>query len=191
MGRPLRDEAAGFHHVVTRGNNKRPIYADDRDRWFFSITVDRVARKYGWTVLAYCLMTNHYHLVLSVDERGLADGMRDLNTAHAFYFNVRHGRINHLFGKRYWNRRIKTDASLMNAVRYVVQNPRRAGGSRRLEEYPWSSYAATIGVVNAAMRLDRDTLLRVFGSTPTIALAEFRAYCAAMPFGGHVRCQAP
>ncbi len=93
----------------------------------------RVAKKYGWTVLAYCLMDNHYHLLISVGEKGLAGGMCELNSGYASTFNARHGRVNHLFGKRYWNRRIKTDASLWNVVRYIVQNPRAAGAAKTLE----------------------------------------------------------
>ena len=186
-----RDERPGFHHVVTRGNNKRRIYLDDEDRRFFCITVDRIAQKFGWTVLAYCLMENHYHLVLSVGERGLASGMCELNTSYAVRFNARHGRINHLFGKRYWNRYLRTDATVVNALRYVVQNPRRAGGSRPLEAYVWSSYAATIGVAYASLRLDRDQVLQYFGTTPERALDEYRAYCAALPSTGHVPRQPP
>jgi REP element-mobilizing transposase RayT len=186
-----RDERPGFHHVVTRGNNKRRIYLDDEDRRFFCITVDRIAQKFGWTVLAYCLMENHYHLVLSVGERGLASGMCELNTSYAVQFNARHGRINHLFGKRYWNRYLRTDATVVNALRYVVQNPRRAGGSRPLEAYVWSSYAATIGVAYASLRLDRDQVLQYFGTTPERALDEYRAYCAALPSTGHVPRQPP
>jgi REP element-mobilizing transposase RayT len=186
-----RDERPGFHHVVTRGNNKRRIYLDDEDRRFFCITVDRIAQKFGWTVLAYCLMENHYHLVLSVGERGLASGMCELNTSYAVQFNARHGRINHLFGKRYWNRYLRTDATVVNALRYVVQNPRRAGGSSPLEAYVWSSYAATIGVAYASLRLDRDQVLQYFGTTPERALDEYRAYCAALPSTGHVPRQPP
>jgi REP element-mobilizing transposase RayT len=145
MGRPLRDESPGYHHVVTRGNNKQAIYLDEDDRWFFCVTVDRIALHYGWTVIAYCLMDNHYHMILSIGEKGLSDGMRDLNTAVACRFNAKHGRINHLFGKRFWSRRIKTHTSMLSTIRYVVQNPRRAGGSRPLETYVWSSYAASSG----------------------------------------------
>jgi len=191
MSTRLRDEIPGYHHVITRGNNKRVIFKNNEDRWFFCITVDRIAKKHGWTVLAYCLMKNHYHLVLSVGDRGLAAGMCELNTAHACAFNERHGRVNHLFGKRYWNRRIKTDASLMNTVRYVVQNPRRAGGSRPLEAYVWTSYAATIGLAFARIKLARDEVLAFFGSTPELALEEFRAYCSVTGSSASVRWQPP
>ena len=176
---PLRDESPGYHHVVARGNNKRTIYLDDRDREFFCLTVNRLAKKYGWTVLAYCLMDNHYHLVLSVSEKGLSDGMCELNSGYARTFNKHHGRVNHLFGKRYWNRRIKTHASMFNVVRYVVQNPRAAGGSLPLEAYAWTSYAATIGLAYSRIDLAKDELLAFFGSTPARAVNEFRMYCSA------------
>ena len=172
-----RDERPGYHHVVTRGNNKRVIYHNDRDRWFFCVTVERIATKYGWTVIAYCLMSNHYHLVIRIGDQGLAKGMCELNTAYAMHFNAEHGRINHLFGKRYWNRYIRTEASLLNAVRYVVQNPRRAGTPGLLERHVWTSYAATIGLAFAHIALGRDELLRIFGTTPDRARDEFRAYC--------------
>ena len=181
----------GFHHVVTRGNNRRRIFEDDVDRWFFCTTVERIAKKYGWTILAYCLMDNHYHLVLTVGEQGLAGGMCELNTACALNYNARHGRVNHLFGKRYWNRFLRTHATVVNALRYVVQNPRRAGGRRPLEAYVWASYAATIGVAYARIRLDRDQVLQFFGTRAERALEQYRAYCAAVPLGGHVQRQPP
>jgi putative transposase len=179
-----RDERPGFHHVVTRGNNKRRIFEDDDDRWFFCTTVERIAKKHGWTVLAYCLMDNHYHLVLEIGERGLSRGMDELNTAYAMNYNARHGRINHLFGKRYWNRFLRTTATVVNALRYVVQNPRRAGGRLPLEAYVWSSYAATIGVAYARIRLDGDLVLQFFGRNRRRALEEYQAYCATVPVEG-------
>ncbi len=186
-----RDESPGYHHVVARGNNKRDIYLDDADRWFFCTSVNRVALKYGWTILAYCLMNNHYHLVIGIGECGLSRGMCELNSGYALSFNARHGRINHLFGKRYWNRRITTDAGLMNVVRYVVQNPRRAGGSRPLAAYAWTSYAATIGLAFARIRLARDEVLAVFGRKPERAIASFCEFCTALPLLTPTRRQPP
>ncbi len=187
----LRDESPGYHHVVTRGNNQRVIFLDDYDRMYFCLRVNHLARKYGWVILAYCLMDNHYHLLIHVGERGLSRGMGELNTSYAVHFNARHGRVNHLFGKRFWNRRVRTDASLWNVVRYIVQNPRRAGGTRALESYVWTSYAATIGLAHARMNLARDELLPLFGSTPERAIEEFRIFCSASPLGGQVRRQPP
>jgi len=176
---------------VTRGNNKRTIYLDDRDREFFCLTVNRIARKYGWTVLAYCLMDNHYHLLLSIGEKGLSGGMCELNTSYARTFNAIHGRINHLFGRRYWSRRIKTDASLMNVVRYIVQNPRTAGGSKPLAQYRWTSYAATIGLALADIALARDELLAFFCRDAPRAVEQLRMFCSATPLASPVRWQPP
>jgi REP element-mobilizing transposase RayT len=188
---PLRDESPGYHHVVTRGNNKRTIYVEDRDRAIFCVMVTRIARKYDWTVLAYCLMGNHYHLLISVGEKGLADGMCELNTGYARTFNANHGRVNHLFGKRYWNRRITTDASLWNVVRYIVQNPRRAGGKGSLEGFRWTSFAATIGLGLADIQLARNEVLRFFSRTRSRAVDEFRMFCSATPLAGRVWWQPP
>ncbi len=179
MSTRLRDQSPGYHHVVARGNNKRTIFTTDRERQFFCMTLDRVAKKYEWTVLAYCLMDNHYHLLLSIGDKGLGDGMCELNTAYAVWFNAEHDRINHLFGRRYWNRRIRTDASMMNVLRYIVQNPRRAGGTRPLEAYAWTSYAATIGIAFAQVRLDRDAVLSFFGSKPDRAIEAYKVFCSA------------
>jgi putative transposase len=191
MSVQIRDERPGYHHVVTRGNNKRTIYKDDYDREFFCTTVERIAKKYDWTIIAFALMSNHYHLVLHVTEKGLSDGMCELNTGYALTYNARHDRINHLFGKRYWNRPLISQASLMNAVRYVVQNPRRAGGSKPLEAYVWTSYAATIGLAFSAIKLDRDALLALFGRTPASAIESFREFCSTTGLSGHVRRQPP
>jgi REP element-mobilizing transposase RayT len=177
--------------VITRGNNKRAIFVEDGDRAFFCLTVTRIARKYGWTVLAYCLMDNHYHLVLSVGVQELSRGMQELNGGYATTFNLAHGRADHLFGRRFWNRKITTHASLLNTVRYVVQNPRAAGGSKKLEEYAWTSYAPTLGLAFPPIALARDELLAFFGSSPKHALDEFRMFCSARPLASHGRSQAP
>jgi REP element-mobilizing transposase RayT len=94
----------GYYHVVTRGNNRRTIYADDRDRELFLMILARVARRYGWSFLAYCLMGNHYHFVLQLAEAGISRGMCELNTAYAATNNLRHGRADHVFGRRFLER---------------------------------------------------------------------------------------
>lgn len=191
MSYKLRDESPGYHHVVTRGNNRRAIYLDRRDRLFFCLTVNRIAEKYGWTVIAYCLMTNHYHLVIRVGERGLSKGMCELNTAYATQFNVYHGRVNHLFGKRFWSRRLRSEGGLLNAVRYVVRNAHAAGLEEELGSYRWTSYAATLGLALSDMRLAREELLAFFGRTPREAIVAFREFCAEPVPRGHDRWQPP
>ena len=186
-----RDERPGFHHAVTRGNNKQRIFLNDTDRRAFLAILTQVARRHGWTIYAYCLMRNHYHLVLEIDERGLSRGMCELNTAYAVAFNARHGRINHLFGKRYWNEHLPDDRRLLNAVRYVVQNPRRAGRAGSLESYAWSSYAATIGVALTFAQLATGEVLALFGGKRDRAVRRFVEFCDEVGSARRVPRQPP
>ncbi len=186
-----RDERPGFHHVVTRGNNKQRIFVNDMDRRQFLAILVRIANKHGWTIYAYCLMRNHYHLILNIDERGLSRGMCELNTAYALAFNTRHGRINHLFGRRYWSEHLADDRRLLNAVRYVVQNPRRAGRADSLESYRWSSYGATIGLALSFAQLATKELLEFFDSRRDRAVERFVEFCDAGGRAGHARWQPP
>jgi putative transposase len=189
-----RDNRPGFHHVVTRGNNKQRIFLNNTDRRLFVDTLSRIANRHGWNIYAYCLMRNHYHLVVNVDDRGLSPGMCELNSAYACAFNISHGRINHLFGKRYWSEYLPDDRRLLNTVRYVVQNPRRAGRPGSLESYAWSSYAATIGLALSFAHLATGELLSFFGNRPERAVARFVEFCdgqARHGQNGHDRWQPP
>ena len=156
---PPRDETPGFHHVWCRGNNKRRIVVDDHDRLSLLAQIDIAAELFGWQVLAYCVMDNHYHLVIGIDERGMADGFCRINTFHATQFNRRHGRVNHLFGKRYGNKLLDDEPSLLEACRYVVLNPVRAAMVERPEEFRWSSYRGTVDAADPNVRLAADVIL--------------------------------
>ena len=158
-----RDESPGYHHVWCRGNNKRSIVVDDRDRLALFGLMDSIARQFEWQVAAYCVMDNHYHLVIEIGERGMSAGFCRLNTGHATNFNRRHGRVNHLFGRRYGSKPLLDQASLVNACAYVVLNPVRAGLVDRPEDYRWSSYRATVGVADSDMSLSTAELLAAFG----------------------------
>jgi REP element-mobilizing transposase RayT len=189
MSYKIRDERPGFHHVVTRGNNRRSIYLVDRDRTVFFLMVARLAEKYGWSVIAYCLMGSHYHLILRIGTRGLSKGLDELNGGYARWFNGEHGRMNHLFGKRYWNRPLRSESAVINGIRYVVQNPQRAGVPGPLESHLWTSYAATLGLELPHVKLARDDVLDFFGRTPESAMVEFRQFCSERVLPDHDRRQ--
>ena len=177
MARPPRNEyAEGVYHVTTRGNNRRGIYTDVRDRVVFLAMLDRAFRRYHWQIYAYCLMTTHFHLVFGVPEGGLSAGMCELNGGFARWSNWRHGREDHLFGKRFSSIEILTDAHLLEACRYVVLNPVRAGLCSKPEDWPWSSYRATAGIIDPPAFLSLGSLLALFANRPEDAMRAYRAF---------------
>ncbi len=186
-----RVETPGIYHVTMRGNNKRAIVLDDQDRRTFAVMLNRAATRHGWTLLVVCLLDNHYHLIMRIGEQGMSRGMCELNTSYALMFNARHGRINHLFGKRYWSEQLATDRRFLAAVRYVVRNPVEAGVVARPEAYVWSSYRATIGLALSAFRVASDELLAMFADERKTAVHELRELCEAPVPPSHVRWQPP
>ena len=177
MGRPRRAAEPGdFFHVCTRGNNRRDIYADTADRLVFLKMLDRCRARHDWRIYAWCLMTTHYHVVLATPEGGLSDGMCRLNGGFARSFNKRRGREDHLFGKRFLSTTIKDDRHLLEAIRYVVLNPVRAGLCDDPGAWRWSSYNASAGVEAAPPLLALGELLALFGVDPGPAVASFQTF---------------
>lgn len=126
---------------------KRPIF--DRgpsDREQFLALLAYVVRRFGWQVHAYCLMGNHFHLVLDTPGANLSDGMRYLKGEYAQWLNAVIGREGALFERRFWSRIALSEAYVIELARYVALNPVRAGLVRSPDEWMWSSYAATIGL---------------------------------------------
>ncbi len=127
-------------------------------------------------VLAYCLMTTHYHLVVFVPLGGLSDGMRLLNCGYSRQTNRRHGRTMHLFRQRFFSVETRSHAHLLECCRYVVLNPVRAGLCERPEDWPWSSYRATAGIDVAPPFLAVQHVLGLFGRDLRRAEAAYRAF---------------
>jgi REP element-mobilizing transposase RayT len=155
MARPLRIEFAGaLYHVTSRGNERRAIFRSDRDRWMFLTLVEQAAKRFGWSVTAYVLMTNHFHLVIQTPGPNLSRGMQWLNGTYAAWFNHRHKRAGHLFQGRFHAFLVEKEAYFAELLRYVVLNPVRAKMVERPEDYRWSSYRATAGLESAPAWLD-------------------------------------
>jgi putative transposase len=148
MPRPLRIEYQGaLYHVISRGDQREPIFLDDQDKSQFLNTLGKACLKTGWQVHAYCLMTNHFHQVLETPQANLAVGMKWLLGTYTQRFNGRHQRWGHLFGGRYKAQPIdgRSPGYLRRACDYVHLNPVRAGivaPEEKLETYRWSSYPA-------------------------------------------------
>src|SRR5438445_676137 len=136
---PRSDLPDGFFHVTTRGVDGCPIYYDDDDRILFLAMLALCVRLHGWTIHAYCLMTNHYHLILETTVPQLSAGMQLLNGEHAAAFNHKYSRRGHLFGDRFHSWIIQDEEHLTAAIGYVLANPIRAGLSTTIDDYRWSA----------------------------------------------------
>lgn len=166
MARPLRPNIAGAtYHVMSRGNERQPIYRDDEDRERFLTLLGRVADRHRWECLAYCLMENHYHLVLRTPLPNLSRGMRMLNGQYATTFNERHDRVGHLFQGRFRGVLIRDPLHLLTVVKYVLRNPVIAGRCERASDWRWSSFAATVEQ-NPDVAMSSSAILRWFGDDP-------------------------
>ena len=164
MTRPLRIEFAGaLYHVTARGDRREAIYVDDEDRDAYLEVLGAVVEEFNWVCHAYCLMTNHYHLVIETPDGNLAKGMRQLNGVYTQYSNRRHKTVGHLFQGRYKAILVDKDAYLMEVARYVVLNPVRGRMVKRPDRWPWSSYRAMVGTQEAPKWLCIDALLAQFG----------------------------
>ena len=180
MGRQHRLEApGGYYHVTTRGNSRRSIYFGNWSGRLFVDELERAALRHDWRVLAYCLMRNHYHLVLRLgDDGGLSSGMCELNGRFARRTNQQLSRADHLFGRRFWCELIDSDAYLKEACRYVLRNPVRAGQIADPQRWRWSSMAACVGLQQPAACLDVGGLLGCFASSAERARRQFAAFVA-------------
>jgi len=179
MARPLRIEFPGaVYHITSRGNARQEIYLDDADRRAFLEVLAQVVERFHWICHAYCLMGNHYHLLVETPEPTLSRGMRQLNGVYTQRFNQRHGRVGHLFGGRFKAILVEREAYLLELCRYVVLNPVRAGLVRAAKDWPWSSYRATAGLAEAPPLLTVDWILAQFSERRSKAQRRYRRFVA-------------
>jgi REP element-mobilizing transposase RayT len=169
----------GIYHVTSRGNNREPLFWSNVDRATFMVILARVAMLFDWRLWAWCLMTNHYHLVVQIRETGLSKGMQRLNTGYSRSTNVRHARQRHLFQNRFASRLIEVDSHLLEANRYVVLNPVRAGMAKRPDTWPWTSYRATVGLEPAPSFLVIEELLGMLSPRRHDGRRAYREFVAA------------
>jgi REP element-mobilizing transposase RayT len=171
MARPLRIEFPGaVYHVTSRGNARADIFEDDNDRHLFLSILGQTVKRFNWLCHAYCLMGNHYHLLIETPEGNLSAGMRHLNGVYTQAYNRIHHTDGHVFKGRFKAVLVEKESHLLELCRYVVLNPVRAHMVERAEQYNWSSYLPTIGKTAVPPYLTTEWLLANFSSS----LAESR-----------------
>lgn len=181
MARPLRLEFPGaVYHITARGDRREAIFLDDEDRMLFIDLLAKEVSQQGWRLYAFCLMDNHYHLLLETPEPNLVRGMRRLNGVYTQAFNRRHGLVGHLLQGRYKAILVDKDAYLKELCRYVVLNPVRVKKkvAASVADYPWSSYLPTAGRVPAPAWLAADAVRALFGRSPAAAGKAYERFVA-------------
>ena len=173
MGRPLRLEFAGaLYHITARGDRQEPIFEGDGDRLVFLDLLAKEVLQQGWVLYAFCLMDNHYHLLLETPEPNLVRGMCRLNGVYTRAFNRRYGRVGHVLQGRYKSILVDKASHLLELCRYVVLNPVRAGTVASVEDWHWSNYLATTGRMPCPHWLHDAAVVGLFGK----GVAGRRAY---------------
>ena len=180
MSRPLRVEYPGaVYHVTSRGNGRAVIFLSDADRRkFLDIMADTV-QKYNWLCHAYCLLDNHYHLIIETPDPNLSLGMRQLNGVYTQAYNVAHHKVGHVFQGRYKAILVEKDSHLLELCRYVVLNPVRAGMVSEPRKWKWSSYASTAYATGKSPEyLTTDWILGQFSEKRANARQRYRHFVA-------------
>ena len=179
MARPLRIEYPGaVYHITTRGNAYQDIFLDDADRERSLEILGQTIERFNWLCHAYCLMTNHYHLLIETVDPTLSRGMRQLNGVYTQAFNRRHEQVGHLFQGRYKAILVEKEAYLLELARYIVLNPVRAKMVKKPEEWEWSSYRATAGLSEVPPFLTTDWILSQFADERKKAQRLYRRFVA-------------
>lgn len=177
MARPLRIEYEGaIYHVTSRGNAGEAIYLNDTDRDRFLELLGIVVEQFGWICHAYCLMTNHFHLLVETPAPNLSRGMKHLNGVYTQWFNRQHARVGHLVQGRFKAILVEKESYLLELARYIVLNPVRAQMVRSAREWRWSSYRSTARLASPPAFLATAWILSQFNDDPGVATHAYRAF---------------
>lgn len=177
MSRPLRIEYEGaLYHVTARGNRQESIFYCDDDRGTFLHILGKVITRYNWLCHAYCLMDNHYHLLIETPDANLSAGMRQLNGVYTQTLNRTHGKVGHVFQGRFKSILVEKESYLLELCRYIVLNPVRVGCGINPDERIWSSYYATATGKNVPYWLTVDWVLAQFAKKRSEARRKYREF---------------
>ena len=167
MGRkPRMQDSGSVHHITVRGNIGTPVFLDNVDRRSFLSLLREAGSRADWTLLSYCLMTNHAHLLVRLGPPRLSVGMHFLNSNHSRRFNATHALRDHLFGQRFYSSPVESDEYLLEAFRYIALNPWRAGMTNDRDQWGWSAHRALAGLSGCPAHLDRAAALAHFDGDP-------------------------
>jgi putative transposase len=182
QGRQLSESK--IYHIMIRGNERKNIFLEDEDKKRFIEILSEKNKDRKFVIYAYCLMDNHVHLLINEGSDEIGRIMKRINISYAYYFNKKYNRSGHLFQDRFKSEGIENDAYLLSAVRYVHNNPVKAGKVQNIEEYKWSSYTIYTAINNQSSSIDRSFILEMFSEDIKQAIERFIDY-SNMQDDGH------
>lgn len=157
MGWPYRLHYPGFiYHIINRGNNRQAIFLEEEDFRRYLSLLYHYKKKYNYKIFAFCLMTNHVHLLIQVNQASVSRIMQSLTIGHTKHYHFKYCCCGHLWQGRFKSPIVSGDEYLLEAMRYIEQNPLRARMVERIEDYPWSSYKMNVSRKNFKMIDRRD-----------------------------------
>ena len=171
MPRSAREKSkSGIYHIIIRGIDRQSIFEDDEDRKKLISILLRYKMKCGYNIFAYCLMGNHLHILLKIGSEPLEQVMRRIGVSYVYWYNKKYERVGYLFQDRFKSEPVDNDAYFLTVIRYIHQNPQKAGIVNKIAEYKWSSYNEYI---NGEGLADSQFALEVLSDDHTVSLEKF------------------
>ncbi len=168
-----RKSKSGIYHVILRGINRQIIFEEDEDSIRFLETLREYREKGSYKIYAYCLMENHIHLLLKEEKEELGIAMRRIGASYVYWYNWKYNRFGHLFQDRYKSEVVEDDKYFLTVLRYIHQNPVKAGIVNDVEHYKWSSY---FSYISRNVMVDIDFALDMFSNDRIGAIESFREF---------------
>lgn len=168
-----KKSSSGVYHIILRGINRQTIFRDEEDHKRFLYTLSNFRNTSGYRIYAYCLMGNHLHLLIKEENEKLGITMRRIGASYVYWYNYKYERSGHLFQDRYKSEAVEDDSYLLTVIRYIHQNPVKAGITDDVSSYRWSSYNEYTGKPEI---IDRDFVLNMFSEDRETALSEFQSF---------------
>ena len=177
MARTARERSStGIYHVMFRGINRQAIFEDEQDKTRFLNVLDEFKDISGYVLYGYCLMDNHVHLLIKETDETISGVIKRISSSYVYWYNAKYGRCGHLFQERFKSEAIETDSYFLTVLRYIHQNPLKAGSAKTVKEYKWTSYREYI---KDSKIIDADYALNYFSAEGEKALALFIAFMNA------------
>ena len=176
MPRDAREKSkSGIYHIILRGINKQTIFEDEEDAVKFLQTLEHYKEKSGYKIYGYCLMGNHIHLLIKEEKDELGIVFRRIGASYVYWYNWKYERVGPLFQDRYKSEVVEDDNYLLTVLRYIHQNPLKAGLVRKISEYRWSSYSEYLAEGRSGL-VDEEDVLEIFHQDRDKSILMFKEF---------------